>query len=69
MLLPNGKVETFSNVTWINNVPPKLTPMELTPRGMRQTNNVKLLEARTKRRSDAVVGEKAGAWPATHFCI
>ena len=30
MLLLNGKVEIFFNVTWINNVSPKPTPMELT---------------------------------------
>ena len=54
MLLPNDKVETFSNVTWINNVPPKPISMGLTPRGVQQANNVKLLEARSKRRSDAI---------------
>ena len=54
MLLPNGNVETISNVTWMNNVTPRSTTMELTPRGVRQANNVKLLEARSKRRSDAI---------------
>ena len=54
MLLFNGKVETFFNVTWINNASPKPTSMELTPRGMQQVNNVKLLEVRSKRRSDAI---------------
>ena len=54
MLLPNDKVETFSNVTWINNVPLKPISMKLTPREVQQGNNVKLLEARSKRRSDAI---------------
>ena len=30
ILMPSGKVEVYSNVQWIINVPPKPSPMELT---------------------------------------
>ena len=66
MLLFNGKVETFFNITWINNVSPKPTTVELTPRGMQQVNNVKLLEARSRRRSDAI---DATPEPASIFVL
>lgn len=54
MLLPNSKVEVFSNVHWINNIPPKPSPMELTPSGVQQANNSGLSETRNKRRIDAI---------------
>ena len=54
MLMPNGKVKVFSNVQWINNVPPKPSQMELTPSGVQQANNSSLSETRNKRRNDAI---------------
>ena len=54
MLIPNSKVEVFSNVQWINNVPPKPTPIELTPSGVQQANNENLSETRNKRRNNAI---------------
>ena len=53
--MPNGQVEVYSNVTWINNVPPKPTPMELTPHGAQEVHdNGKTSEYRLKRRNDAL---------------
>ena len=54
MLMPNGKVETYSNVHWINNVPPKPTPMELTPKGIDEVGKTKLPDNRLKRRLTAI---------------
>ena len=54
MLMSNGKVEVFSNVQWINNVPLKPIIMELTPSGVQQANTTSLPETRNKRRNDAI---------------
>ena len=50
MLMPSGKVEVYSNVTWINHVPPKPTPM-----GEIKEPSSKLgPERANKRRNDAL---------------
>ena len=54
ILMPSGKVEVYSNVHWINNVPPKTTPKEHTTYRVQQANNLDLPDTRNKRRSDAI---------------
>ena len=60
MLMPSGKVEVYSNVTWIDNIPPKPSPMVLTPHGAAEVNsNEKTPAYRNKRRNDALDKELA----------
>ncbi len=54
ILIPNGKVQVYSNINWIDNVPPKPTLMQINPKGVAEVNNTKTPAYRGKRRNDTV---------------